>query len=60
MIRNKECYYLAEKELSALLKEIMTKYHFHFYWLNCLRYFAAVNKRESYKKAFENKIFVTL
>ena len=51
MIQSKEelWYYLAVKELSALLKGIPSKYYGHFYCLNCLL--------ELHKYVYENKGF---
>ena len=61
MIPNGEgWHYLAVKKLSALLGRIASKHHSDFYCLNCLHSFATENKRESYKKYVEMKIFVTL
>ena len=48
MILNGEgWHYLAVKELSALLRGIMSKYHNYFYCVNYLHSFATENKRES-------------
>ena len=58
MIPNGEgWHYLAVKRLSALLRGITSKHRSNFYCLNCLYFFATENKRESHKKACENKVF---
>ena len=55
MIPNGEkWHYLAVKNLSALLRGIMSKRHSEFYCLNCLHSFATENKREPQKKVCEN------
>ena len=48
-------YYLAVKELSALLRGTTSKHHTDFYWLDCLCSIATKNKIESHKKVYENK-----
>ena len=50
-------HYLAVKKLSALLRVVTSKYHNHFYCLNCLHSFATENKRESHIKLCKNKDF---
>ena len=58
MISNgKKCQYLAVKKISALLKEITSNNHGHFYCLNCLHSFVTEKKLESHKKVCENKDF---
>ena len=58
MIPNGEgWHYLAVKRLSALLREVKSKHHGDFYYLNCLHSFATENKRESHKKLCEDKDF---
>ena len=58
MIPNGEkWHYLAVKNLSALLRGIMSKRHSEFYCLNCLHSFATENKHEPQKKVCENKNF---
>ena len=47
MISNREkerWHYLAAKELSALLREIASKHHGDFYFLNCFYSFSTKNK----------------
>ena len=45
MIPNRErWHYLAIKKLSALLREITSKYHGDFYCLNCFHSFTTENK----------------
>ena len=51
----KEWYCLAEKKLSALLRETISKHHSDFYYLNNLNSFATEKKRKSHKKVCENK-----
>ena len=48
------------KKIPALLKETMSKQRSDFYFLNCLRYIATENKRESHKKVCENKYFFNI
>ena len=48
------------KKIPALLREITSKLHFHFYCLNYLHSFAAENKRESHKNLCGNKDFGNL
>ena len=58
MIPNqKGWYYLAAKQLSALLSRITSKHYSDFYCLNCLHSFTTKNKRESHRKVCENKDF---
>ena len=58
MIQNGEgWHYLAVKRLSALLRGITSKHQCDFYCLNCLHFFSAENKHESYRKVCENKEF---
>ena len=57
MMPNGGWHYLAVKKLSALSSGITSKHHGDFYYLNCLHSFATENKRESHKKACENKDF---
>ena len=47
--------YLAVKKLSALLREIASKYYGDLYCLYCLPSFRTKNKLESHKKVCENK-----
>ena len=53
-------HYLTVKELSALLRGIMSKHISDFYCLNCLHSFATENKCESHKKLLENKDFYNI
>ena len=56
MIPNGErWYYLAVKNLLALLKIIKSKYKAEFYCLDCLNSFRTKNKLESYKRVYENE-----
>ena len=58
IIPNREgWYYLAVKELSALLGGLTSNHQGDFYCLNNLHSFATENKRESHKKVCENKDF---
>ena len=58
MISNgKKWYYLAVKEISALLRGVTSKNNSDFYCLNCLHSFKTKNKRESHKKVCKNKHF---
>ena len=50
-------HYLAIKNLSALLRGILSKDDRDFYCLNCLCSFKTKNKLESHKKICENKDF---
>ena len=52
-------HYIAVKKLLPLLKEITSKHHGDFYYLNCLHSSAAENKIQSHKKVRENKDFLT-
>ena len=59
MISNgeKQWHYLAIKKLSALVREITSKYYGTFYCLNCLHSFATEKILESHKKVCQNKDF---
>ena len=58
MIPNEEkWYYLAVKTLSFLFRGTTSKHHCDFYCLDCLHSLATENKRDSHKKARENKDF---
>ena len=48
--------YLAVKKLSALLREIASKYYGGLYCLYCLPSFRTKNKLKSHKKVCENKL----
>ena len=50
-------HYLSVKRLSALLREITSKYKGNFYCLNHLLFFRAENKLKSHEKLYKNKIF---
>ena len=53
MIRNGEGqHYIAVKNLSVLLRGIISKHNGHFYYLSCLH--------KSYKKVCENKDFCSV
>ena len=52
--------YLAVKILSALLREITSKYHSDFYCLNYLHFFASKNALEFHKKECGNKGFCNI
>ena len=53
--------YITVKRLSSLLREIMSKEHGDFYFLNCLHSFAIETcKRESHKKVSDNKDFCNI
>ena len=61
MIPNGElCTYLAVKELSALLREIRSKYVGYFHCLKSLHLFGIKNKIESHKKHEKIKVSVVL
>ena len=56
MIPNGErWYYLAVKNLLALLKIIKSKHKAEFYCLDCLNSFRTKSKLESYKRVYENE-----
>ena len=56
MIPNGErWYYLAVKNLLALLKIINFKHKAEFYYLDCLNSFRTKNKLESYKRVYKNE-----
>ena len=60
MIPNEEkerWYYLAVKELSALLYGLTSKHKSNFYCLKCLHSFWTENKLKSYKKVGKNTDF---
>ena len=58
MIPNGEgWYYLAVKNLLALLRRITFKHHGDFYCLNYFHSFTKENKLESYKNVCESKCF---
>ena len=60
MIPNEEkegWYYLAVKQLSALLRAITSKHKSNFYCLNCLHSFRTENKIKSLGKVCKNKFF---
>ena len=58
MIPNREgWYYLAVKNLSALLRGISSKNHGDFFCLDCLHSFRTKNKLELHKKECESKNF---
>ena len=58
MIPNREgWYYLAVKNLSALLRGISSKNHDDFFCLDCLHSFRTKNKLELHKKLCESKNF---
>ena len=58
MIPNEEKWYcLAVKTLSFLFRGTTSKHHCDFYCLDCLHSLATENKRDSHKKARENKDF---
>ena len=60
MVPNEEGrHYLEVKKLSALLREVTSKHHGDFSYLNFLHSFATENKRESHKKNVKIKVFVT-
>ena len=50
-------HYLAVKNLSPLLREIISTNNDDFYCLNCLHFFKIKNKLELHKKVCENKDF---
>ena len=50
-------YYLAVKKLSALLREVTSKYYADFFCLNCLHSFRTRSKLESHKTVCKNKGF---
>ena len=50
----KKWHYLAVKSLSALLKEISSKYKGDFYCLNCFHAYTTKNKLKRHKKVCEN------
>ena len=52
--------YLAVKILSALLREITSKYHSDFYCLNYLHFFASKNTLKFHKKECGNKGFCNI
>ena len=55
MIPNREgWYYLAVKNLSAMLRRIMSKYNGDFYCLNCLHSLRTKSKRKYQIKVCEN------
>ena len=53
----KQCYYLAVKQLSVLLRGITSKNNGDFQYLNCLHSFRIKNKCESLHRVCENKYF---
>ena len=58
MIPNRKgWHYLAAKNLSPLLRGIMSKRHGEFYCLNCLHSFRTKNKLESHKRVCQKKFF---
>ena len=48
-------HYLAVKRLLALSREINSKHHADFYFLNCFHSFATENKPQLHKRVCENK-----
>ena len=52
--------YPAVKKLSALLREITSKHHGDFYYLDYLHSFITENKHESHKKVCEKKDFCNI
>ena len=61
MIPNEEkegWYYLAVKDLSALLRDTTLKHQGDFYFLNCSHCFASKSKLRSHKRDCENKDFL--
>ena len=62
MISNGEklWHYLAVKNLSQLLRGIISKHHGDFYCLNCFHSFARKNKLQSHKRVCENKVFCNI
>ena len=48
-------HYLAVKRLSALSREITSKHHVDFYFLNCFHSLATENKPQLHKRVCENK-----
>ena len=50
-------HYLAVKKLSTLLREITSKHHGDFYYLNCLHCFRTENNLKSHEKVCKNKVF---
>ena len=62
MISNGEklWHYLAVKNLSQLLRGIISKHHGDFYCLNCFHSFARKNKLQSHKRVRENKVFCNI
>ena len=53
----KDSIILQLKVLSSLLREITSKHHGDFCYLNCLYSFVTENKGESYIKVCKNKYF---
>ena len=51
-------HYFAVKNLSALLRGVISNHHGDFYCLNCLRSFAIEKKLELHKNYVKIKIFV--
>ena len=58
--RQKQVIFFAVKQLSALLREITSKHHSDFYYLNCLHLFATENKHEFHENVCENKDFCNI
>ena len=56
----KGCHYLVITKLSALLKGITSKYHSHFYCLNCLHSFTTGNMLKSHEKVCKNVEFCVI
>ena len=49
--------YITVKQLPAIFRDITSKRHYDFYYLNCLRSFITENKLKSHKKVCEHKDF---
>ena len=56
----KGCHYLVITKLSALLKGITSKYHSHFYCLNCLHSFTTGNMLKFHEKVCKNVEFCVI
>ena len=58
MISNaKKWHYFPVKNLSGLLRGVISKHQGNFYCLNCFHSFATENKLQSHKRTCENKDF---
>ena len=60
IVKNKQCHYIAVKQLSALLRGMTSKHHGHLYRLNCLHCFPSEKNLNHIKNLFESKEFCSM